>query len=112
MPMDITVPIVVVDEIQLAAHPKRGHTFTDRILHARGTIETWFLGSDTMIDILDELVPTTIVHRSQRMSPLRYIQPKRLSALPKRSAVVTFNITHIYELAERMRLAKVVVLPS
>jgi ATP-dependent RNA helicase SUPV3L1/SUV3 len=106
MPMDITVPIVVVDEIQLAAHPKRGHTFTDRILHARGTIETWFLGSDTMIDILDELVPTTIVHRSERMSPLRYIQPKRLSALPKRSAVVTFNITHIYELAERMRLAK------
>ena len=51
MPMDITVPIVVVDEVQLATHPKRGHIFTDRILNARGTVETWFLGSDTIIDI-------------------------------------------------------------
>ena len=49
MPMNITTPIVVVDEIQLAAHPKRGHIFTDRLLNARGTIETWFLGSDTMV---------------------------------------------------------------
>ena len=61
--MDITVPIVVVDEIQLATHPKRGHIFTDRILNARGTIETWFLGSDTMTDILKTLVPTVDVKK-------------------------------------------------
>ncbi len=106
MPSDITVPIVVVDEIQLATHPKRGHIFTDRILNARGTVETWFLGSDTMSDILQTLVPTVDIKRSERMSPLRYVQPKRLSALPKRTAIVSFNITHLYELADRMRIAK------
>ena len=106
MPSDITVPIVVVDEIQLATHPKRGHIFTDRLLNARGTVETWFLGSDTMIDILQTLLPTVQIHQSKRMSPLKYIQPKRLSALPKRTAIVSFNITHLYELADRMRIAK------
>ena len=106
MPMDITVPIVVVDEIQLATHPKRGHIFTDRILNARGTVETWFLGSDTMTDILKTLVPTVDIKSSKRLSPLKYVQPKRLSALPKRTAIVSFNITHLYELADRMRVAK------
>ena len=106
MPSDMTFPIVVVDEIQLATHPKRGHIFTDRILNARGTVETWFLGSDTMSDILETLVPTVQIHQSKRMSPLRYVQPKRLSALPKRTAIVSFNITHLYELADRMRIAK------
>jgi len=106
MPSDITVPIVVIDEIQLATHPKRGHIFTDRLLNSRGTVETWFLGSDTMIDILQTLLPTVQIHQSKRMSPLRYIQPKRLSALPKRTAIVSFNITHLYELADRMRIAK------
>jgi ATP-dependent RNA helicase SUPV3L1/SUV3 len=43
MPLQYNVPFVVVDEIQLASHPKRGHVFTDRILHARGSVETWFL---------------------------------------------------------------------
>ena len=73
MPMDITVPIVVVDEIQLATHPKRGHIFTDRILNARGTVETWFLGSDTMTDILKTLVPTVDIKSSKRLSPLKHI---------------------------------------
>ena len=106
MPMDITVPIVVVDEIQLATHPKRGHIFTDRILNARGTVETWFLGSDTMTDILKTLVPTVDIKSSKRLSPLEIYPPKRLSALPKRTAIVSFNITHLYELADRMRIAK------
>ena len=39
MPMDITAPIVIVDEIQLANHPVRGHVFTDRLLNARGMKE-------------------------------------------------------------------------
>ena len=106
MPMDITVPIVVVDEVQLATHPKRGHIFTDRILNARGTVETWFLGSDTMTDILKTLVPTVDIKTSKRLSPLKHIPSKRLSALPKRTAIVSFNITHLYELADRMRIAK------
>jgi ATP-dependent RNA helicase SUPV3L1/SUV3 len=36
MPVSREVDFVAVDEVQLAAHPQRGHVFTDRILHARG----------------------------------------------------------------------------
>ena len=52
MPVQLDLPFVAVDEIQLAAHPRRGHVFTDRLLNLRGTRETWFLGSDTMIPML------------------------------------------------------------
>ena len=37
MPLDRPVEFLAVDEIQLAADPERGHVFTDRLLHARGT---------------------------------------------------------------------------
>jgi ATP-dependent RNA helicase SUPV3L1/SUV3 len=33
-------------------HPQRGHVFTDRVLPARGRIETWFLGSQTAEPLL------------------------------------------------------------
>jgi len=46
MPLDRRVAFLAVDEIQLAADVERGHIFTDRLLHARGDIETMFLGSD------------------------------------------------------------------
>src|ERR1700755_3238423 len=39
MPLTREVDFVAVDEIQLAAHPERGHVFTDRMLHARGRRE-------------------------------------------------------------------------
>src|SRR6476646_7696181 len=45
---DVAVSFLAVDEVQLAGHPERGHVFTDRVLHARGRAETWFLGAATM----------------------------------------------------------------
>ena len=44
MPVDRNVAFLAVDEVQLAADRARGHVFTDRILHARGIMETMFLG--------------------------------------------------------------------
>ena len=38
MPLDRAVEFLAVDEIQLAADRERGHTFTDRLLHARGFV--------------------------------------------------------------------------
>src|SRR4029079_16271772 len=58
MPVEHAVDILAVDEIQLAAHAQRGHVFTSRLLWARGRVETWFLGADTMRAALRELVPT------------------------------------------------------
>src|SRR5690242_15190275 len=48
MPRDLELDFVAIDEIQLIAHAERGHTFTDRLLHARGRKETWFMGADTV----------------------------------------------------------------
>ncbi|MEM6478296.1 MAG: disulfide oxidoreductase, partial [Pseudomonadota bacterium] len=48
MPEGLGCDFVAVDEIQMCADPERGHVFTDRLLHARGTHETLFMGADTM----------------------------------------------------------------
>jgi ATP-dependent RNA helicase SUPV3L1/SUV3 len=44
MPLEIGADFVAVDEIQLCADPERGHIFTDRLLRARGLLETLFMG--------------------------------------------------------------------
>ena len=103
MPARKNVAFVGIDEIQLATHPERGHTFTDRILHARGLRETWFMGSDTMVPIIEELVPTAKIERFDRMSRLSHAGQTRLTALPPRSAVVAFSASQVYALAERIR---------
>ncbi|MAA80049.1 MAG: hypothetical protein CL916_12410 [Deltaproteobacteria bacterium] len=103
MPVHMSVPFMVVDEIQLSVHPKRGHIFTDRLLHARGTQETWFLGSDMMIPIFERLLPTVEIERMQRLSKLRCVPAKRLEQLPKRSAVVAFSASELYSMADALR---------
>jgi ATP-dependent RNA helicase SUPV3L1/SUV3 len=37
MPLDRPFDFLAVDEIQLCGDPERGHVFTDRLLHARGS---------------------------------------------------------------------------
>ena len=103
MPTSREVEIVCVDEIQLAAHEQRGHVFTSRILSARGTKETWLLGSRAMQGIVKDLVPTARIAEHPRLSQLTFAGATPLSRLPPRSAVVAFSMTHVYELAERLR---------
>lgn len=103
MPVDRDVEFLAVDEIQLAAHAQRGHVFTSRLLAARGTRETWFLGSDTMRGILRELVPTAKHVEHPRLSRLSYAGATPLARLPPRTAVVAFSMPHVYELADRLR---------
>ena len=103
MPLDRTVDFLAIDEIQLAAHHQRGHVFTDRLLHARGRLETWFLGSNTLRPMVAELVPTTAVRSHTRLSTLRHKGRLKVSALPPRTAIVAFSMARVYELAERVR---------
>jgi ATP-dependent RNA helicase SUPV3L1/SUV3 len=103
MPMDREVDFLAVDEIQLCGHPERGHVFTERLLHARGQKETWFLGSHTVEGLLKELVPIARVESHPRLSSLRFTRGDRLGRLPKRSAVVAFSMNEVYRLAERIR---------
>ena len=106
MPLDLPVAFLAVDEVQLAAHRERGHVFTDRILHARGTHETWFLGADTMAPILTGLLPRARLERQARFSLLRHTGKSGLAGLPPRSVIVAFSAAEVYELAARMREKK------
>ncbi len=103
MPLEIPVACLVVDEIQLCADPERGHVFTDRLLHARGQEETLFLGSDTMRGAIQRFIPKTWFTVRPRFSDLAYTGPKKLTRLPRRSAVVGFSAEDVYGIAEIVR---------
>jgi ATP-dependent RNA helicase SUPV3L1/SUV3 len=103
MPLDIPVACLVIDEIQLCADPERGHIFTDRLLHACGLEETMFLGSDTMRGIIQRFVPKAWFISRARFSDLAYTGAKKLTRLPRRSAVVGFSADDVYGIAEVIR---------
>jgi ATP-dependent RNA helicase SUPV3L1/SUV3 len=103
MPLDIPVACLVVDEIQLCADPERGHVFTDRLLHARGEEETLFLGSDTMRGVIQKFIPRTWFVTRPRFSDLAYTGARKLTRLPRRSAVVGFSAEDVYGIAEIVR---------
>ena len=103
MPLDIPVACLVIDEIQLCADPERGHVFTDRLLHARGLEETLLLGSDTMRGIIQRFIPRAWFISRARFSDLAYTGAKKLTRLPRRSAVVGFSAEDVYGIAEVIR---------
>ncbi len=103
MPLDRAAEFVAVDEIQLCADADRGHIFTDRLLHARGMVETMFLGAETIRPLLQRLVPQAEVTTRPRLSQLSFTGPEKLVRLPPRSAVVAFSADEVYAIAELIR---------
>lgn len=103
MPPDVDVPFLAIDEIQLANDLERGHIFTDRILHRRGSEETMLLGAATMRGILEKLLPRTTFISRPRLSKLSYAGQKKLTRLPRRSAIVAFSAEMVYTVAELVR---------
>ncbi|MDE8345452.1 MAG: helicase-related protein [Acidocella sp.] len=103
MPLDRAVEFLGVDEIQLCADPDRGHVFTDRLLHARGLVETMFLGAETITRLLRRLVPEITIETRPRLSTLSYAGTTKLSRLPPRAAIVAFSAAEVYAIAETVR---------
>ncbi len=103
MPLDRPVAFVGVDEIQMGADPDRGHIFTDRLLHARGTVETMFMGAETARHLIRRLVPEAEFDTRPRFSILRYAGRRKFTRLPARSAVVAFSSADVYAIAELIR---------
>ncbi len=106
MPLSRPVDFVAVDEVQLAADLERGHIFTDRILHARGRLETWLLGAETMRERLRDLLPEVQFRSRPRFSRLTYAGQKKLTRLPPRTAIVAFSAEQVYAIAELVRRQK------
>ncbi|NBU27447.1 MAG: phosphonate-binding protein, partial [Caulobacteraceae bacterium] len=103
MPLGREVEFMAVDEIQLCTDPERGHVFTQRLLHARGKFETMLLGSGTMAHLVRRLLPNAEIITRERFSSLTYAGPKKLTRLPRRSAIVAFSSDQVYGIAELIR---------
>ncbi|HYA74490.1 MAG TPA: helicase-related protein, partial [Roseiarcus sp.] len=103
MPLDRKVEFLAVDEIQLCADPERGHVFTHRLLHARGRAETMLMGAATAASLIRRLCPHAEIQSRDRFSQLLYDGPKKLTRLPRRSAVVAFSADAVYAIAELIR---------
>lgn len=103
MPMDREFAFVAIDEAQIGIDPERGHIFTDRMLHARGREETMILGSESLRPLIEALLPDAEIITRPRFSTLSYAGPRKLSRLPRRSAIVAFSLEDVYAIAEMLR---------
>ncbi|MCB1493723.1 MAG: helicase, partial [Rhodobiaceae bacterium] len=103
MPLDETFDYLAVDEIQLAADLERGHVFTDRILNQRGQSETLLLGALTIRPLIETLLPGANIISRPRFSTLNYAGDKKITRLPRRSAIVAFSAGEVYAIAELVR---------
>src|SRR5436853_616553 len=103
MPRDLDVSFVAIDEIQLGADLERGHIFTDRMLNRRGRDETLVLGAATMRNIVEKLLPGANIVSRPRLSTLHFAGEKKLTRLPRRSAIVAFSADEVYAIAELIR---------
>ncbi|MCO5058006.1 MAG: helicase [Rhizobiaceae bacterium] len=103
MPRHTDAAFVAIDEVQLAGDLERGHIFTDRILHLRGRQETLLLGAATMRGILERLLRGVSVVTRPRLSHLAYAGSKKITRLPRRTAIVAFSADEVYAIAELIR---------
>ena len=106
MPKNKEVDFIAIDEIQMCADRERGHIFTERMLEARGTKLTMFLGSQVMAKIIDELVDNVEFEKKERYSKLSYSGIKKISRLERKVAIIAFSIEEVYAIAELVRRQK------
>src|SRR5712671_3664577 len=103
MPRDLDTAFVAIDEIQLGADLERGHVFTDRVLNRRGREETLVLGAATMRQMVERLLPGANILSRPRLSQLTFAGEKKITRLPRRSAIVAFSAEEVYAIAELIR---------
>src|SRR5918999_4997558 len=103
MPRDIDVAFVAIDEVQLGADLERGHVFTDRMLNRRGREETLVLGAATVRPMVERLLPGANIVQRPRLSTLMHAGDRKLTRLPRRSAIVAFSADEVYAIAELIR---------
>ncbi|MDW8315817.1 MAG: helicase-related protein, partial [Rhodovarius sp.] len=79
------------------------HVFTDRLLNARGMVETMFMGAETIRPLLMRLIPQVEIETRPRLSQLTHTGFLKLGRLPPRTAVVAFSAGEVYAIAEAIR---------
>jgi len=103
MPRELDVAFLAIDEVQLAADLERGHVFTDRMLNRRGREETLVLGAQPVRPMVERLLPGAHVLTRPRLSQLSFAGERKITRLPRRSAIVAFSAEEVYSIAELIR---------
>ncbi len=103
MPRDLDVAFVAIDEVQLGSDLDRGHVFTDRMLNRRGREETMVLGAATVRPMIERLLPGANIVQRPRLSTLIHSGDRKITRLPRRSAIVAFSADEVYAIAELIR---------
>src|ERR1700751_5298159 len=103
MPRELDAAFVAVDEVQLGADLERGHVFTDRMLNPRGREETLVLGAATGRPMVERLLRGANIVQRPRLSTLMHAGDKKITRLPRRSAIVAFSADEVYAIAELIR---------
>src|SRR5437879_7112768 len=103
MPRDLDVAFLAIDEVQLGADLERGHVFTDRMLNRRGRDETLVLGAQTVRPMVEWLLPGAHILTRPRLSQLAFAGEKKITRLPRRSAIVAFSAEAGYAIAASIR---------
>src|SRR5919198_1473875 len=103
MPRDLDVAFLAIDEVQLGSDLDRGHVFTDRMLHRRGREETLVLGAATVRPMVERLLPGANIVQRPRLSTLIHSGDRKITRLPRRTAIVAFSVDEVYAIAELIR---------
>src|SRR5256885_4909197 len=103
MPRDLDVAFLAVDEVQMGADLERGHVFTDRMLNRRGREETLVLGAATVRPMVERLLPGANIVQRPRLSTLIHTGDRKITRLPRRTAIVAFSADEVYAIAELIR---------
>ena len=106
MPIDKNLEFVGVDEIQMCADHERGHIFTDRLLHMRGSKLTMLMGSNTIRNIISKLDDDVEFINRNRLSKLTYDGHKKISRINRKTAIIAFSAEEVYAIAELIRRQK------
>ncbi len=72
------------------------------MLRARGRDETMILGSESLRPLIQKLLPEAEIQTRPRFSTLSYAGSRKLSRLPRRSAIVAFSVEDVYAIAEML----------
>ena len=104
MPRDLDVSFVAIDEIQLAADLERGHVFTDRLLQRARPRRDAAAGRGHHAPAGRAAAARRRRSCSGRACPSSiYAGEKKLTRLPRRSAIVAFSAEEVYAIAELIR---------
>lgn len=110
VPVNQTVDIAVIDEIQMIGHEQRGWAWTQAVLGLKAK-ELHLCGEERTVPLIRELAAAMgddlQIHHYQRLSPLKTMSASLkgdLGNLRKGDCVVAFSKLHIYRLKKKIEL--------